>query len=73
MDKSIAMTFFVNAPTEMKSTPVSAMFLTVAKLTPPEASNKALPLTKLTACFNPAKSKLSNNICSAPAWKASCN
>src|SRR6185503_14307129 len=49
---STALAEWVNAPTEMKSTPVSAIARTVARLTPPLASVRARPLTRCTAFRN---------------------
>ena len=40
---------WVRAPTEMKSTPVSAIARAVSRVTPPEASRRARPPTKATA------------------------
>src|SRR4029077_6936259 len=62
---------WVRAPTEMKSTPVSAQARTVASETPPDASSSARPATSLTASRTSSGLMLSRSIRGAPAATAS--
>src|SRR5207245_822331 len=62
---------WVRAPTEMKSTPVSAYARTVASDMPPEASSSARPATSFTASRTSSGLMLSRRIRGAPASTAS--
>src|SRR5258708_38486988 len=48
MDRSSACTECVNAPTEIRPTPVSATSRTVARVMPPDASSSTLPAVRST-------------------------
>src|SRR5204862_2079292 len=61
----------VSAPTDMKSTPVSATSLIVSRSIPPLASSSARPATRPTIARICAGLMLSSRICSAPAASAS--
>src|SRR5262245_17259724 len=61
---------WVRAPTEMKSTPLSAIARTVARVTPPLASVLQRPFTSLTAFRSWSGVMLSRRMMSAPAFAA---
>src|SRR5439155_1596173 len=61
----------VSAPTETKSTPVSAIARTVSSATPPDASSSARPSTSEAARASTGGGMLSSRIRSAPAASAS--
>ncbi|MNX78257.1 hypothetical protein D3C86_1098360 [compost metagenome] len=61
----------VSAPTEMKSTPVSATRRMVASVMPPEASVSAFPSINATASRIVSGVMLSSMMMSAPAASAS--
>src|SRR5207248_5046871 len=62
---------WVRAPTETKSTPVSAYARTVARETPPEASSSARPAASSTASRTSSGLMLSSRILGAPPASAS--
>jgi hypothetical protein len=51
-DRSTAMTSLVRSPTEISSTPVSAMARTRSSVTPPDASSRARPAVTFTASLS---------------------
>ena len=61
---------WVSAPTEMRSTPVSATARTVASVMPPLASVIARPPTRATASRSSSTDMLSSRTASAPAVSA---
>ena len=70
MERSTAVTFLVSEPTDMSSTPVSAIARMRSRPTFPDASSLALPAFKATASRSPSRSKLSNKTRSAPLSSA---
>src|SRR5439155_13041411 len=62
---------WVSAPTEITSTPVSAMARTVSRVTPPLASTSARPATCSTALAMSATLKLSSRITSGSPSRTS--
>src|ERR1700694_4721531 len=65
MDMSTARAECVSAPTDIISTPVSAIPRMESRLTPPEASTRALPLILATAAHMVGTSMLSSMMISA--------
>ena len=71
MEISKHLTEWVSAPSEMMSTPVSAMPRMVSAVTLPEASSSTLPSTRCTALVISSQLMLSSMMMSAPADRAS--